>query len=336
MSTITIYPAFDAYYYSFYVKGLIETFGERSIHFSSRGFSPLTPECLSFIFKGDRELRIVVDAYDGKITTRQHAALEWCDVYGKVNLRSQIEDKTYIHKCLPIGPSFPIRIWPPAKAWRLALGNYGLNMPRLEYAREHFSNYRWQYKYRVGLDLFAPGASRDDYIFFSSTIWREEEAPRTNGYRALFMKCCKSLSGITFEGGFSPSGSPGCSAGYKEHLAEKRYPLLEWLEKIKCSALVFNTPAVWQSHTFKLAEFLALGKAIISTPLVNELPSPLVHGQHIHYVDGSEDSLHDAINSIIKDRDYRMHLERNAYDYYATFLTPKKVIKRLLDRGKHK
>jgi glycosyltransferase involved in cell wall biosynthesis len=102
------------------------------------------------------------------------------------------------------------------------------------------------------------------------------------------------------------------------------------LEKTKSSALVFFTPAVWHSHTFKLAEYLALGKAIISTPIVRELPAPLVHGCHIHYVDGSLDSMRAAIQLLLDDHDYRKHLERNAYDYYSSFLSPKRVIERLL------
>src|SRR5262249_47673698 len=105
----------------------------------------------------------------------------------------------------------------------------------------------------------------------------------------------------------------------------------EYLAKTRSSALVFNTPAVWSCHGWKLGEFLALGKAIISTPLVRELPAPLVHGCHIHYVDGSLDSIRAAIQLLLNDHDYRKHLERNAYDYYSSFLSPKRVVERLLD-----
>jgi glycosyltransferase involved in cell wall biosynthesis len=138
------------------------------------------------------------------------------------------------------------------------------------------------------------------------------------------------LKGLTFEGGFSPPQSPDQAAMYKEYFAPKRYAFPEWLEKTKSSALVFFTPAVFQSHTFKLAEYLALGKAIISTPIARELPAPLVHGCHIHYVDGSFDSIRAAIHLLLSDHDYRKHLERNAYNYYSSFLSPKQVIERLL------
>src|SRR5215470_2568926 len=181
MSTIVIYPGFDMFYYSFYIKGLIETFGETNISFSSREFPKLPPnECLSFISRGERELRFVVDAYDGQITPRQHEALDWCDVYGKVNLRSHVVAREDLAKCLAIGPSLPIRVWSGPKSWRTSLLNYRPNIQGIKLAREHFANYARQYKYRLEIDHFVPGTSEDNYIFFSSTIWREDEAPRTN------------------------------------------------------------------------------------------------------------------------------------------------------------
>jgi hypothetical protein len=337
MSTIIIYPAFDAFYHSFYIQGIKDLFGRSSIHFSSRPFPPLPSGCLAFIFRDQKELRVAIDAYDGAVLTNYNRlGLEWCDVYGKVNLDLSLVPKAYAHKCIPIGPSFPVRVWDPLESWWLALRNwrssvdYTFMQPWIHSNREHFANYRRQYKYRLPTQCFVPGQSSDNYIFLSSTLWPEDAAPHTNEYRTSFIACCKALKGLTFEGGFSPPQSPDQAAMYKEYFAPKRYAFPEWLEKTKSSALVFFTPAVFQSHTFKLAEYLALGKAIISTPIARELPAPLVHGCHIHYVDGSFDSIRAAIHLLLSDHDYRKHLERNAYNYYSSFLSPKQVIERLL------
>ena len=73
---IVIYPGFDAFYYSFYIQGLIDIFGESNIRFSSRGFPKMPAEYLSFVTKGDRELRLIIDAYDGQISAQQHPAIE--------------------------------------------------------------------------------------------------------------------------------------------------------------------------------------------------------------------------------------------------------------------
>lgn len=334
MNTIEICPTFDAFYYSFYIQGIMEVFGQQNIHFSARPFPPLSSAYLAFIFKAQKELRVVVDAYDGSVVT-DHSGLKWCDVYGKVNLSLPLMPKEYAYKCLPIGPSFPVRVWSPTNSWWVALRNYRFSMdsgrgsPGLKGSYEHFANYRRQYKYRLPMKCFIPVPSRDDYVFFLSTLWPEEQAPGTNENRALFIESCRSLAGITFEGGFPASQARPVPVRFAKYIAPK-HSFPDYLEKIKSSAFVFNTPAVWSCHGWKLAEFLALGKAIISTPLTRELPAPLVHGQHIHYVDSSLDSIRAAVHLLLTDRDYRKHLEHNAYNYYSSFLSPKCVIERLL------
>ena len=105
-------------------------------------------------------------------------------------------------------------------------------------------------------------------------------------------------------------------------------------EKTKSSAVVFNTPAVWLCHGFKLAEYLALGKAIISTFISRELPSPLVHGRHVHYIDGSPISFREAIELILSDQGYRINLERNAYDYYTPFFNTRASYPKIVDLPK--
>jgi hypothetical protein len=328
MKSVRIYPPFDAFYYSFYVQALEDYFGKHNVEFSYHGFPPLSSDYLGLVVEGSERLRVVIDAYDGA-NINDRSALEWCDVYGKVNLVSSIVPPDCLHKCIAIGPSFPVQVWPFAMSLKMALQHYRPNA-RVKSAWEHFGNYLRQCRDRLPLSYFQPGRVKENYIFFSSTIWREEEAPATNQYRATFMDVCKSLHGVTFEGGFSPPRLPEYAERYKAHLAARRYPLTEWLEKFKASAIAFYAPAVWLSHTFKLAEFLALGKAIISTPISRELPAPLIHGEHVHYVDGSAGEIRDAVLLILSDRQYRERLEQNARKYYLDHLAPARVIERLV------
>ena len=77
-------------------------------------------------------------------------------------------------------------------------------------------------------------------------------------------------------------------------------------------------------------DFLALGKAIISTPLTRQMPAPLVHGEHVHFVDGSPEQIEEAIQRICNDAPYRRRLEQAARDYYVKYLQPTSVIRRIL------
>ena len=56
------------------------------------------------------------------------------------------------------------------------------------------------------------------------------------------------------------------------------------------------------------------------------MPAKLVHGQHIHFIDGSNNSKSGAIRKIQKDKDYRENLENQARQYYLKHLRPEAVI----------
>lgn len=189
MAPIVICPTFDAVYYSFYVQGIFDIFGKSVIQFSSRPFPDIPSTQLAFIFTNQKKLHVVIDAYDGAMI-KDRTGLEWCDVYGKVNLTLPVIPKDMAHKCLPIGPSFAVQVWNPIDSWRLALSNYRVSVdyhgasgaarrvlrsPRLNNAFQHFANYRRQYRSRLPLRCFAPGPSRDDYIFFISSFWKKRK-----------------------------------------------------------------------------------------------------------------------------------------------------------------
>src|SRR5262245_56427878 len=146
MDTLLISPLVDSFYHSFYLEGIKEVFGESSIHFSSAPF-PLRPSgYLAFVFNGQQTLRVVVDAYDGVALTNL-PGLEWCDIYGKVNLDLSVVPREHVHKCLPIGPTFPVKVWGSVHSWWLALRNWRASVDyrfmdqEINSSREHFANY---------------------------------------------------------------------------------------------------------------------------------------------------------------------------------------------------
>ena len=120
---IVVYPTFDAFYYSFYLEGIREVFGECNVHFSCEPFPALDSSCFAFILTGTHNRRVLIDAYDGAQISN-HVGIRWSNVHGKVNLvSSQVPDK-YRAQSVAFGPSFPIRVWPRSKAWLVAFRNY--------------------------------------------------------------------------------------------------------------------------------------------------------------------------------------------------------------------
>ena len=105
--------------------------------------------------------------------------------------------------------------------------------------------------------------------------------------------------------------------------APRRYPILEFIAKLQRSAASFIVPGVHDCLTWRLGQSLALGKAIIATPLARAMPVPLEHGRNVHLVDGSEAAIQDALQKICGDAAYRRQLEREARSYYERYLAPK-------------
>jgi glycosyltransferase involved in cell wall biosynthesis len=180
---------------------------------------------------------------------------------------------------------------------------------------------------RVPEESYRPCASLDGYVFTAAWPWKKH--PEVNPPRARFMRACKAAQGVRFEGGFAPRRRDDVE-GIADLLAPKKYRFTEYLARTRSSALVFNCPAVHRCLGWKLGEFLALGKAILSLPLTRALPEPLVHGENIHYVEDDERALREAVERIAFDSAYRTRLEQGARRYYERNVAPERAIERLV------
>jgi hypothetical protein len=322
--SVRIYPSFFAINYSPYLVGLAEIFGARALVFTARGFPVFPQHCLAFVAPSGA--KVFIDAQDWSVPI--DAGLEWADLYAKVNLDPARVPDAYAAKVVAAGPSFPVKIAGRTEAiWR-AVRNYQMARASIKDARRHFGNWRGIYRWAIPERLYSPGVASPTYAFFGGSIWKDE--PECNEYRRRFIEACRSLDWLEFEGGFAPRHRRDV-AGFEAYTADRRYEHAEWMAKSQRSSVVFNTPAVFGALAWKLPEFLALGKAIISTPLVRSLSAPLVHGEHIHFVDGSVESIREAVSRICRDDPYRATLEQGARAYYVQHLQPARAMRRIVD-----
>ena len=322
---VIIYSLVDVFYYSFYIEGLYRVFGKKNITFSCKEFPGFPERTFAAIIKGDKEIKIAIDAFDtAKINLH---LLEWADVYGKVNKNEEYLPQKNQNKILAVGPGFGIRIWSPLETITYSFRNWFISRKRAKLRRNFFASY-WRQHKRVNLNKYntLPN-NRDNFIYFISSLWKKEK--KTNSDRFLFMSACKELPFVQFEGGFAPRDDIK-KMGF-EKLVSERVNLQEYLNKISSSFVVFNTPAVQNCHGWKLGEYLALGKAIISTRPSNLLPEPLIHGKHLHLVSENKEEMKMAITKILNEPEYRKKLETNAREYYSNNLAPEIVVKKLIE-----
>lgn len=319
-------------YSSYYILGLNELFGKRNIRFDTLSIYPQQPDCFCFLIReGAKEYKYAISLADSYCINE--AVYDWCDVYGSVNANYDKTPEKYHKKLVPLCPSFGVRCWNFPETWLHAIKNWpksgltlkkNIGMHKRLISRPLYSDYCLKRSSNNKLD---------NYIFFLSTLWYSDEWNKNdegvNARRANFIHACKTLDGIVFEGGLVSQGKERSSEGLFADCLSKEVSMKEWMRKTKRSALVFNTPAFWDCHGWKLGEYLAMGKCILSTELSNDLPVPLEHGKNIHLVDNDQESMRDAIEYIITHPDYRKKLENGAKAYWEHYGSPVASLKLL-------
>ncbi len=266
---------------------------------------------------------------------------EWADVYAKINLR---HEDLACKKSFAIGPSFGITLWNPLTTMFMALKNYrkckagGYIIPLRRYVLDYLYTIVRRRPYK---EYDCECEEDNDYMFTLSTLWYSEGAFRTtNVYRGAFARACKKLF-PKFEGGFyyidgeTPLKEcpryPEYLEMYGDMIIHERITMKAYMEKTKRSAFVFNTPSVVGCHGWKLAEFLAMGKAMISTPHLNVMPG--LFQKDKHYVEAlNADEITNAVAYLRETPEVVNQLKVNAKEYYNEYLAPKAVVNRIINR----
>ncbi len=338
---VIIDPSCRIVYSAYYIKGLYDVFGKKNVSFSAKYFKELKRKeessswehYMAFVVKSsDKKFtKIIIDFRDK--TSVKESAYQWSDIYAKINFNRKLTPERFHTKIISIPPGFGYKIW---NIWQTAY-YCGYNYIKCKFSplvnlKVFLADYYNQYK-RLDLDEFADIQQTDSslnqpYVFFNMRLWPHENCIEgTNLHRKQFVELCKTME-CNFEGGFFASADQPQYKEFKNLICPK-VDSKSYFEKTKLSAFVFNTPAVHNCHGWKLGEFLAFGKAIISTPLSNELPVTLTHGKHIHYASNLSE-LKSAIKLLSTDKNYRRSLEKGAREYYLKYSNPRSVIEQII------
>ena len=342
---VLIEPRIGIWYSSFYIKGLQDMFGKENVSFSTKYFNNLDrkndPDSfdkhMPFVIVSANNIvqKFVIDFGDSSLISE--IAYNWCDKYAKVNFNFDKTEKKYLDKMISIPPGFGINIWNLFETAYYCFSNYILiqfKSSSLVNLKTYLIDYYRQFR-RDSIEEYVDSSglvnsNKKPYVFLMSNLWHHKNCmEETNLYRKAFIEACKT-SDCDFEGGFnSVEKDHPQREEFKNLLLEKRFPINEYIKKTKLSAIVFNTPTVHDCHGWKLGEYLAMGKTIISTPLSNNLPEDLVHGKNIYLVSNMNE-LKIAITFLLDNSSYRMILEQGAKEYYWKFVNPQKVIESIL------
>ena len=314
----------------FFIEGLRHVFG--SVEWVSGGL-PGVPEAEHFrrfvvCESADPALRMVFDYGDS--ADLDEKLMAWAHAYGKVNCTAEQRDAGVV----PIGPPFGIR---PGRRTAVGLAVRALIPTAADVGWKSTIAERRNFLLRTPqLADFVPGVVDPAYLFYLGSLWEYASCLEVaNPLRAAWMRTARQSAGVVFEGGFlpypsSPEGPPvGLQVQeFADLIWDRRMPIEDWITKTQMSFAVFNTPAVEDCLGWKLGQFLALGKAIVTLPLTREMPEPLVHGRHVHEIESVED-IPAAIEVLRSRPEYRQQLQTEARSYWDEHLGPINTVRRV-------
>lgn len=269
------------------------------------------------------------------------SAYEWCDLYAKVNFKEYLKRD----KVIPIGPYCGLRIYGYLKTLCLLLCNiikvYAYKGGYKPSIKVMVRDYLYTLIRRLPYSAYTiEYPILEDYCFAMSTLWYDDASDKgVNNYRYIFTRLCSRIF-KKFEGGFFfVSGAEKEWSKYSSYLEKykgliyhKRIPPKDYVERTKKSVVVFNTPSVSSCFGWKLSEYFMMGKAIISTPLCNVMPTEFVPGKH-YILAETESDIEIAIKKLKNDNSYRTELEKNVKAYYEKYLAPENMMGRILQKA---
>lgn len=339
---ILIDPRCKFIYAASFFFGLQQLFGIKNVGFDLKPFVELNqgPKDMGFdhymAFVVEPQGKRVVIDYGDK-TAFNEPALDWADVYAKINLSVERPTSAHVdrsmHKVCQIGPNFGINQWGNYGALKLFAKNrlkIGVHRNWPITLKQYFGGYNWARK-RASIECYAPERSEEGYIFHASQFYvGQVGGEAANQRRAAFIRAAKNHAN-QFEGGLVTAGKQSDMMGLSDVATSQAFSTKQYLSKTKRSSVVFNTPAAWGCHGWKFAEYFAMGKAIISMPFVNVPPQGIEHGVNIHLVERMAD-LDEAVCLLLTDTDYRQYLESNAREYFKNHLAPVAMVTQILEK----
>lgn len=293
------------YYCTFYIKvlsllGIIKFVSD--LEYRKFDFKPI----LVFRWRG----KLIVIDNDDPVGIIE----ELYDVANVYFVTNQLVNNPVYHKekIVPLFPHYPIEI--AGQYFKLFGNQVGLSTyPRLFreifriLKRPKFVNYKYHDR-------------SENFVFFSGSIWRKEQ--KANLSRAEFMEYCIKNERIIFEGGFIPRND-GQNQGYEKLLNSKTYSPRKFNQLIRKSILGFNNPAVLGAISWRFAEYLNTGVAIVSLPFKIVLPqNPKDKEEILMISDG--DGVKDQLEFLLSDFQCLKQVGEGGKSYFDNYCTPEK------------
>jgi len=348
---VNIHDETNLYHASKALAGLygLAAQGQASVQLTRKGFAPPHPAVLQLEVADQDNLgagrrRIAIDLLD-RGDLFDHGALSSCDVYFK---RSYFEPELPTslverEKIRPWGLNFPCRqAGGAARHWLLLARGFLAGGARAAW-RGPQALHRWTLSARQFACLPAASqfeASTDEplepVVVYQTRLWEQHEtepddAAAINRQRVQIVRALRRTLGRAFLGGLV--ATPLARREYPDEVvspAESR--MANYAARSRRAAIGVYTRGLHHSSAFKLAEYLAGGKAIVAEGLRNQTPAALEPDEHWLAFRDADECVQQC-RQLLQDQERRTALRRAAAEYYRRYVEPMAHLRWTLDEA---
>jgi hypothetical protein len=287
------------------------------------------------------KLRVHFDTHDAQEIAL--GELESCDVYFKRSYLPAVIESLPVSqrsKVRPLGLNYCVLPdIPDSLRVQRGFGLSGLSRRTLGALKQAFdTGNRFGFQPRQRLLESAPDLAAAPNVLFLVAAYDPHDDPTRsedksaeraslNEARARCIRLLRDALGPRFTGGFSRS-----------RYTERTYPDLIWpgaaaqenyLRVLKTFPICVASTGLHGSTGWKLAEYIAFSKAVVSEPLVYEVPGGFASGRNYIKFSSPEECVHAAIR-LIEDAGLRRQIMQNNAAYYRDYLRPDVLVKNAL------
>lgn len=282
----------------------------------------------------NHKARLVFDTYDGNKLFEED--LDWCDIYFKRSFdKNEIGKKLLTTKVFPLGFNYSVYADTDNQSIQKLIWNLGRGFSIDNLSPYIRSNLILSYFLKTSSGKFTsrvsrfekfPEIVRNPLILFTARLWepagRKDEPDRIeiNKMRADCIRLLKNCFGSQFVGGLYPS--PEAITRYPDIVLKmrdvKKYNYMKYLHN---SQICVATRGLLGSNGWKIAEYIAGAKAIVSESLMYQVPGNFLPEQnYLEFVSPQE--CIEKVQFLVDDSELRYKLMHNNFEYYHAYLRP--------------
>jgi hypothetical protein len=187
-----------------------------------------------------------------------------------------------------------------------------------------------------GLDVFevSPDAPAQPRVAFQTRVWTRGElgleSEELNEDRVAMVRALRREFGPRFTGGLVPT--PMARARWPQEVSDAPTRRREHLRWVQTALVAVYTRGLHHSTAFKLPEYLAASRCIVSEPVRNALPRPLVPGRHLLEFSTPEECVARCAE-VLESRNLQDSLRGAAWEYWQSEGRPEVRVERCLERA---